>query len=110
MDITITFLIEEWLDYELEKLREYITDYINGKSVGASELYPIKEFIQHLKFQKVLDRCGDLYSLDMFGESTERHKYQSPFQVVKRIDQNSKEDVEFLWEVLRNKHFDAEDE
>ena len=22
---------EEWLDYELEKLREYIADYINGK-------------------------------------------------------------------------------
>ena len=24
---------EEWLDYELEKLREYITDYINGKAL-----------------------------------------------------------------------------
>ena len=45
---------EEWLEYELEKLREYITDYINGKSIEASDLYPIKEFIQHLKFQKLL--------------------------------------------------------
>ena len=61
---------EEWLEYELEKLREYITDYINGKSIEASDLYPIKEFIQHLKFQKVLDRYDDLYSMDMFGEST----------------------------------------
>ncbi len=96
MNITITSLIKEWLHYELEKLREYITDYINGKSVGASEFYLIKEFNQHLKFQKVLDCCDDLYSLYMFGESTERHKYQSPFQVLKRIDQNSKEDIEFL--------------
>ena len=51
---------EEWLEYELEKLREYITDYINGKSIEASDLYPIKEFIQHLKFQKLLDRYDDL--------------------------------------------------
>lgn len=50
---------EEWLEYELEKLREYIIDYINGKSIEASELYPIKEFIQNLKFQKVLDRYDD---------------------------------------------------
>ena len=73
---------EEWLEYELEKLREYITDYINGKSIVASDLYPIKEFIQHLKFQKLLDRYDDLYSMDMFGESIEGHKYRTPYQVV----------------------------
>lgn len=66
---------EEWLEYELEKLREYITDYINGNNIQADDLYPIKEFIQHLKFQKVLERYDDLYSMDMFGESTEGHKY-----------------------------------
>ncbi|MCQ4833429.1 hypothetical protein NE473_31475, partial [Hungatella sp. SL.1.14] len=33
-----------------------------GKSIEASDLYPIKEFIQHLKFQKLLDRYDDLYS------------------------------------------------
>ena len=70
---------EEWLEYELEKLREYITDYINGKSIVASDLYPIKEFIQHLKFQKLLDRYDDLYSMDMFGESIEGHKYRTPY-------------------------------
>ncbi len=82
---------EEWLEYELEKLREYITDYINGKSIEASDLYPIKEFIQHLKFQKLLDRYDDLYSMEM-------------------INPNSKEDMELLREVLRNNHFDDEDE
>ena len=45
---------EEWLEYELEKLGEYITEYINGKSIEISDLYPIKEFIQHLKFKKIL--------------------------------------------------------
>ncbi len=92
---------EEWLEYELEKLREYITDYINGKSIEASDLYPIKEFIQHLKFQKLLDRYDDLYSMDMFGESIEGHKYRTPYQVVKMINPNSKEDMELLREVLR---------
>ena len=99
---------EEWLDYELEKLREYIADYINGKSIVASDLYPIKEFIQHLKFQKLLDRYDDLYSMDMFGESIEGHKYKTPYQVVKMINPNSKEDMELLREVLRNNHFDDE--
>ena len=101
---------EEWLEYELEKLREYITDYINGKSIEASDLYPIKEFIQHLKFQKLLDRYDDLYSMDMFGESIEGHKYRTPYQVVKMINPNSKEDMELLREVLRNNNFDDEDE
>ena len=101
---------EEWLEYELKKLREYITDYINGKSIVASDLYPIKEFIQHLKFQKLLDRYDDLYSMDMFGESIEGHKYRTPYQVVKMINPNSKEDMELLREVLRNNHFDDEDE
>ena len=49
---------EEWLEYELEQLRKYITDYINGTEIQASDLYPIKEFIQHLKFQKILNRYG----------------------------------------------------
>ena len=60
---------EEWLEYELEKLRESITDYINGTSIEASDLYPIKDFIQHLKFQKLLNRHDDLYSMDMFGKA-----------------------------------------
>ncbi|HBE9283482.1 TPA: hypothetical protein KNH34_004084 [Clostridioides difficile] len=98
------------MEYELEKLREYITDYINGKSIVASDLYPIKEFIQHLKFQKLLDRYDDLYSMDMFGESIEGHKYRTPYQVVKMINPNSKEDMELLREVLKNNHFDDEDE
>ena len=85
----------------MEKLREYITDYINGKSIVASDLYPIKEFIQHLKFQKLLDRYDDLYSMDMFGESIEGHKYRTPYQVVKMINPNSKEDMELLREVLK---------
>ena len=87
---------EEWLEYELEKLREYITDYINGTSIEASDLYPIKEFIQHLEFQKLLNRHDDLYSMDMFWESIEEHKYRTPYQVVKMINPNSKEDMELL--------------
>jgi len=101
---------EEWLEYELEQLRKYITDYINGTEIQASDLYPIKEFIQHLKFQKILNRYDDLYSMDMFGESTDGHKYGTPYQVVKMINPNSKEDMELLREVLRNNHFDNEDE
>lgn len=55
-------------------------------------------------------RYDDLYSMDMFGESTEGHKYKTPYQVVKMINPNSKEDMELLREVLKNNHFDDEDE
>ena len=55
-------------------------------------------------------RYDDLYSMDMFGESIEGHKYKTPYQVVKMINPNSKEDMELLREVLRNNHFDDEDE
>ena len=101
---------EEWLEYELEQLRKYIIDYINGTEIQASDLYPIKEFIQHLKFQKVLDRYDDLYSMDMFGESTDGHKYGTPYQVVKRINLNSREDMKLLREVLKISDYDNEDE
>ena len=101
---------EEWLEYELEQLRKYIIDYINGTEIQASDLYPIKEFIQHLKFQKVLDRYDDLYSMDMFGESTDGHKYGTPYQVVKRINLNSRDDMKLLREVLKIIDYDNEDE
>ena len=48
--------------------------------------------------------------MEMFGESTGGHEYGIPYQVVKRINPNSKEDMELLREVLRNNHFDNEDE
>ncbi len=101
---------EEWLAYELEQLRKYITDYINGTNIEASDLYPIKEFIQHLKFQKVLDRYDDLYSMDMFGESTDGHKYTTPYYTFKRIGTGSKEDRELLREILKINDFNNEDE
>ena len=78
-------------------------------SIEASDFYLIKEFIQHWKFRKLLDRYDDLYSMDMFGESIEDHKYKTPYQVLKMINPNSKEDMELLREVLRNNHFDGED-
>ena len=98
------------MKYELEQLRKYFADYINGKNIQAKDLYPIKEFIQHLKFQRLLDRYDDLYSMDMFGESTDGHKYGTPYQVVKRINTGSKEDMELLREVLKISDFDNEDE
>ena len=93
----------------MEKLREYITDYINGKSIQASDLYPVKEFVQHLKFQKLLDRYDDLYSMDMFGESIEGHKYKTPYQVVEMLNPHSKEDMELLRKVLKDRRFGDED-
>ena len=66
--------------------------------------------VHHNTYKAHLDRYDDLYSMDMFGESIEGHKYRTPYQVVKMINPNSKEDMELLREVLKNNHFDDEDE
>ena len=56
------------------------------------------EFIQHLKFQKVLNRYDEFYSLDMFGESTEGHKHMNPYFPFGK------------GKVIMNMNFDDEDE
>ncbi len=83
---------------ELEELMEI-------RPLSNQRIYPAFE-----GFKNVLDRYDDLYSMDMFGESIEGHKYRTPYQVVKMINPNSKEDMELLREVLKNNHFDDEDE
>ena len=42
---------EEWKAYELEKLREYIMEYINAEERKASDLYPLKKMVEYFKFQ-----------------------------------------------------------
>ena len=71
---------EEWKEYELKKLREYIMDYIGSEDRQASDLYPIKKLIQRHKFQKMLDKYDDLYSLDLFGETIEGHRNINPYE------------------------------
>ena len=71
---------EEWKEYELKKLREYIIDYIGSKDRQASDLYPIKQLIQRHKFQNLLDKYDDLYSLDLFGETIEGHRNINPYE------------------------------
>ena len=49
--------------------------------------------------------------MDMFGEITDaNNKYRILYQIVKRININSNEDMELLWIVLQTSHFDIEDE
>lgn len=69
----------EWNEYELQKLREYITDYIHSEERNASDLYPLKKLIQGQKLQKLLDRYDDYYSFDLFGETIEGHKQVNPY-------------------------------
>ena len=64
----------------MKKLREYIIDYIGSKDRQASDLYPVKELIQRHKFQDLLDKYDDLYSLDLFGETIEGHRNINPYE------------------------------
>lgn len=72
---------EEWKEYELKKLREYIMDYICSEDRQASDLYLVKELIQRHKFQNLLDKYDDLYSLDLFGETIEGHRNINPYEL-----------------------------
>ena len=71
---------EKWKEYELKKLREYIMDFIGSEDRQASDLYPIKQLIQRHKFQNLLDKYDDLYSLDLFGETIEGHRNINPYE------------------------------
>ena len=47
--------------------------------------------------------------MDMFGENIEGHKYKTPYQVVEMLNPHSKEDMELLRKVLKDRRFDDED-
>lgn len=70
---------EEWLEYELQKLQEYISDYVHSEKRSAADLYPLKKLIQYQKFQKLLDRYDDYLCFDIFGETIEGHKRVNPY-------------------------------
>lgn len=71
---------EERKEYELKKLREYILDFISSEDRQASDLFPIKELIQRQKFQKMLDKYDEFYSLDLFGETIKGHRNVNPYE------------------------------
>lgn len=77
---------EEWIAYELEKLRAYILEYVNADKRVASDLYPVKDFIQNLKFKKLLSRYDDYLCHDLFGETLSGHKVPNPY--VKEVVEN----------------------
>ena len=101
---------EEWKAYELEKLREYIMEYINAEERKASDLYPLKKMVEYFKFQKLIRRYDDLYGVDMFGESLEGHKHMNPYadfdggEVI--INTHVDEDKEILSKVPTIKGFE----
>lgn len=104
---------EEWKAYELEKLREYIMEYINAEERKASDLYPLKKMVEYFKFQKLIRRYDGLYSVEMFGESLEGHKHMNPYtdfdggEVI--INTHVDEDREILSKVPTIKGFEDSD-
>ena len=83
---------EEWKEYELKKLREYIIDYIGSEERKASDLYPLKKLIQYQKFHKIMNRYDDMYSLDLFGETIEGHRNVNPYEGETIINRHVDED------------------
>lgn len=47
----------------------------------VSDLYPIKQLIQHQEFENMLDKYDNLYSLDLFGETIEGHRNIKPYEL-----------------------------
>lgn len=104
---------EEWLAYELQKLQDYITDYIQSDKRKASDLYPLKKLVQQQKFQEIMNRYDDLYSLELFGETIEGHKQVNPYvqQEVKTIyNKHVDEDREILSKARTVKGFENIDD
>lgn len=104
---------EEWLAYELQKLQDYITDYIQSDKRKASDLYPLKKLVQQQKYQDIMNRYDDLYSLELFGETLEGRKKVNPYvqQEVKTIyNKHVNEDREILSKARTVKGFENIDD
>lgn len=104
---------EEWLAYELQKLQEYITDYISSDKRKASDLYSLKKLIQQQKLQMIMNTYDDLYSLDLFGETIEGHRNINPYnyeEVKTFYNTHVDEDREILANVLTIDGFDNTDD
>lgn len=99
---------EEWLAYELQKLQDYITDYIQSDKRKTSDLYPLKKLVQQQNYQDIMNRYDDLYSLELFGETLEGRKQVNPYvqQEVKTIyNKHVNEDREILSKARTVKRF-----
>lgn len=70
---------DEWIEYELQKLQEYISEFVYSKKRNAADLYPLKKIIQYQKFQKLVDRYDDYLCFDIFSETIEGHKHINPY-------------------------------
>ncbi|EHO84770.1 hypothetical protein HMPREF0984_00827 [Eubacterium sp. 3_1_31] len=87
-----------------------IISYISAEERKASDLYPLKKMVEYFKFQKLIRRYDDLYSVDMFGESLEGHKHMNPYadfdggEVI--INTHVDEDKEILSKVPTIKGFE----
>lgn len=100
---------EEWLAYELQKLQDYITDYVRSNKRKASDLYSLKKLIQQQKLQMIMNTYDDLYSLDLFGETIEGHRNINPYnyeEVKTFYNTHVDEDREILANVLTIDGFD----
>lgn len=73
-------------------------DYISSDERMASNLYPLKKLVQHQKFQKLINRYNDFYSLDLFGETIEGHRNVNPYDTL--VEEK----------VMLNKHVDEDKE
>lgn len=100
---------EEWLAYELQKLQDYITEYVRSDKRKASDLYSLKKLIQQQKLQMIMNTYDDLYSLDLFGETIEGHRNINPYnyeEVKTFYNTHVDEDREILANVLTIDGFD----
>jgi hypothetical protein len=69
--------------------------------------------VEYFKFQKLIRRYDDLYSVDMFGESLEGHKHINPYTYFDEggviINTHVDEDREILSKVPTIKGFEDSD-
>ena len=80
MDIMITLLIVKKnglpMNYKSYRITSQI---IRSDKRKASDLYSLKNLIQQLKLQMIMNTYDDLYSLDLFGETIEGHRNINPY-------------------------------
>jgi transcriptional regulator with XRE-family HTH domain len=71
--------LQELEQKELQKLRDYLLNYISSENRVSHDLYELKKWVQFQKLQKVLNQYDEMRSVDRYGETLNGERNVNPY-------------------------------
>lgn len=71
--------LQELEQKELQKLRDYLLNYISSENRVSDDLYELKKWVQFQKLQKILVQYDEMRSVDRYGETLNGEENINPY-------------------------------